>query len=227
MAHTQQPGPWDVVKVERIPVPPLPPGYRLQDKAPPPLPPGYRLDDSSGSRAHAPTGDIFDQLAAEAKHKKTSGDIFDQLVAEANAKKASTRPTDDGWNVVSKAPIRQPMGHIDTHGVTLSAAPPQSAFQRFKSMLANGAVGHALESTMPRVADTLDLHPSTTYGPDYALRNGQRQTPMVTRTRQSRRPSVRVTRWFRDEAKRAAQALGYNVIERRSRFGAMKWNSHG
>jgi hypothetical protein len=139
MGRTQQPGPWDVVKVERIPVPPLPPGYKLEDNAPPPLPPGYRLDDSSGSRAHATTG--------------------------------------DGWNVVSTAPIQKPMQHIDTHGVTASAAPPQSAYQRFKNMLANSAVGHSVESTMPRVANAIDLHPTTAYGPEYERQGEQLISP--------------------------------------------------
>lgn len=106
--------------------------------------------------------DIFDKLAAEAKVKKgtspaktPAGDIFDQLAAEH----------------------QKPMEHIDTHGVELSAAPPQSAFHRFKSMLANSAVGHSVEQTMPRVADTLGLHPTTAYGPEYERQGEQLISP--------------------------------------------------
>jgi hypothetical protein len=90
----------------------------------------------------------------------------------------STTPAKaDGWDVVSTAPVQKPMQHIDTGGVTLSAAPPQSAYQRFKNMLANSAVGHSVEQTMPRVADTLGLHPTSSYGSEYERQGEQLISP--------------------------------------------------
>lgn len=114
------------------------------------------LPDNTSRQVYAGSYDEKGSSPKTDGQQPSSGDIFDQLAAEQK----QTQPQ-----------------HIDTHGVTLSAAPPQSAFQRFKSMLANGAVGHALESTMPRVADTLDLHPSTTYGPDYERQGEQLISP--------------------------------------------------
>jgi hypothetical protein len=98
-------------------------------------------------------------------------------------------PLPKGYTLEAKpaaAPAQKAMQHIDTHGVTLSATPTPRAnsmaetkdvFRRFKSMLANSAVGHSVEQTMPRVADTLGLHPTTAYGPDYERQGEQLISP--------------------------------------------------
>jgi hypothetical protein len=99
-------------------------------------------------------------------------------------------PLPKGYTLEAKpaaAPAQKAMQHIDTHGVTLSATPTPRAnsmaetkdvFRRFKSMLANSAVGHSVEQTMPRVADTLGLHPTTAYGPEYERQGaGQANSP--------------------------------------------------
>ncbi len=90
----------------------------------------------------------------------------------------STAPVSagDGWNVVSTTPIaaRKP---IDTHGVNISAAPSPSVYDRFRRVVANSAAGHAVESALPKVADALNLHPTTAYGPEYDRQGEQLIAP--------------------------------------------------
>lgn len=114
------------------------------------------LPDNTSRQVYAGSYDEKGDSPKTDGQQPSSGDIFDQLAAEQK----QTQPQ-----------------HIDTHGVTLSAAPPQSAYQRFKNMLANSAIGHSVEQTMPRVSDALDLHPTTVYGPEYERQGEQLISP--------------------------------------------------
>ena len=47
-------------------------------------------------------------------------------------------------------------------GNMIGAAPEPSLLERVRGEVANSAIGHALESTLPKVADALNLHPTET-----------------------------------------------------------------
>jgi len=60
-------------------------------------------------------------------------------------------------------PISPPSGYI------LQAAPAPSVIQQLRDSVANSAIGHSVESTLPKLADALNLHPSETVNsPTYA-----------------------------------------------------------
>ena len=59
-------------------------------------------------------------------------------------------------------------------GNTIGAAPEPSLLDRFRGTIANSAIGHSLESTLPKVADALNLHPTETVNsPTYQSDKGQ------------------------------------------------------
>lgn len=90
--------------------------------------------------------DIWDQAAATlspAKPHPAGPDIFDQAEHELKAAPPPRPPTEEPEATISKAPER-------------------GFFDSMKDRVANSAIGHSLESGMPKVADLFGLHPTET-----------------------------------------------------------------
>ena len=63
-------------------------------------------------------------------------------------------------------------------GNTIGAAPEPSFFENVRNTVANSAIGHALESTLPKVADALSLRPTESVNsPTYQADKGQILAP--------------------------------------------------
>ena len=63
-------------------------------------------------------------------------------------------------------------------GNTISGAPAPGIMDRLRGVVANSAVGHALEEGLPKVADALNLHPTETVNsPTYESDKGQVLAP--------------------------------------------------
>jgi hypothetical protein len=76
-------------------------------------------------------------------------------------------------------------------GLSLSAAPPQSLYDRFTQTLRNSAVGSAVQSVSPKLAQMFDLTPTeTVYSPQYQQHQQQIIAPdtMLTPTEQRAHP---------------------------------------
>ena len=58
--------------------------------------------------------------------------------------------------------VSAPAPYTGPVGGSISAAPPPSILDRLRGVIANSAVGHSLESGLPKVADALNLHPTET-----------------------------------------------------------------
>lgn len=92
---------------------------------------------------------------------------------------AYQHPADDPFAAYQKPATPKPQLLAPAPaGNFLRAAPPASALDQLRGMVANSAIGHALESTLPKVADALNLNGTETRSsPTYAADANQLIAP--------------------------------------------------
>jgi hypothetical protein len=104
-------------------------------------------------------------------------------------------------------------GAVGDTGATISQAPPPTVLHRAKQMLSESAIGHAIEQTMPRVADFLGMHPTETVNaPEYEAHKSQLIAPEVLVNPQAQGMAANEARGFMRAAGSMTSGQGLATI---------------